>query len=349
MTLPEAHPVAVHTRIGEVQVEERPVPKAEPGRVVVEVSHCGICGSDIHMIMEGWAKPGRVHGHEYSGVVAAIGDGVEGWQVGDEIVCGASPKCGRCPGCLAGRPSQCLNRDTIASDDHDGAYARYVSVDARCLLRVPEGLGLRDAALAEPLAVALHGITRSAIRAGQSSMVFGAGPIGALTAAVLVAQGIGPVTVVEPSPARQELARRLGVDQVLHPDELPTFGLHQPEELSSFASDVVFECSGRGAAMEVGLQQVARGGTFVMVGAGIEPPTFDGNRILLNEVTIVGSFIYDADGFERALEMLASGVLPTEVLIEPADVPLDGLLDAMEGLGSGRLAGKVMVAPGGAR
>ena len=116
------------------------MPRPEPGRVVVEVSHCGICGSDIHVIMEGWGKPGGVHGHEFSGVIAAVGDGVEGWAVGDEIVCGPSPKCGRCEGCRSGNPSQCANRDGVQSDHYDGAYARFASVDAASLLRIPAGL-----------------------------------------------------------------------------------------------------------------------------------------------------------------------------------------------------------------
>ncbi len=174
--LPTTHVVAVHERVGHIAVEERPVPRPEPGRVVVEVSHCGICGSDIHVIMEGWGKPGGVHGHEFSGVIAAVGDGVEGWAVGDEIVCGSSPKCGRCEGCRSGNPSQCTNRDGVQSDHYDGAYARFASVDAASLLRIPAGVTRREAALAEPLAVALHGITRSGITVGQSAMVFGAGP-----------------------------------------------------------------------------------------------------------------------------------------------------------------------------
>ncbi len=343
--IPSTHTVAVSGRPGQVAFVERDVPRPEAGRVIVEVSHCGICGSDIHMIMEGWGGPGIVHGHEYSGVIVAVGDGVDEWSVGDEIVCGSSPKCGRCEGCRAGRPSQCTQRDGIVADHYDGAYARFVSVDARSLLRVPDGLSLRDAALAEPLAVALHGITRSGIEVGRTAMVFGAGPIGALTLAALVARGIGPVTVVEPVESRQQLARDLGADHVLHPSELPTFGIHQPEDLSPLAVHVVFECSGKKAAMEAGLQQVARGGTMVMVGAGIEPPTFDGNRILLNELTVTGSFVYDADGFERALELLASGMLPTDLLIDPTDVPLLGLVDAMVELTRGDVAGKVMIVP----
>lgn len=345
-TLPDTHTVAVSGRPGEVRVEERAVPAAEPGRVLVEVSHCGICGSDIHMMMEGWGGPGIVHGHEYSGTIAAIGEGVEGWAVGEAIVCGASPRCGHCEGCRAGKPSQCANRDGIAGDPHDGAYARFVSVDARCLLRVPDGLALRDAALAEPLAVALHGITRAEVRTDDTVVVMGAGPIGALSVAALVAEGITDLTVVEPVPARRELARQIGAREVLHPDDLPTFGMHEPEVLSPVAAHVVLECSGKRTAMEAGLQQLRRGGRLVIVGAGMEAPRFDPNRILLNELTVTGSFVYDEDGFERALALLASGRLPTGALIEPSDVPLTGLVEAMESLVGGRLAGKVMVAPG---
>jgi (R,R)-butanediol dehydrogenase/meso-butanediol dehydrogenase/diacetyl reductase len=233
----------------------------------------------------------------------------------------------------------------VVADHYDGAYARFASVSADSLLRIPEGVTLREAALSEPLAVSLHGITRSGISVGQSAMVFGAGPIGALTLAALKAKGIGPVTVIEPGEARQQLAHDLGADEVLHPSELVSYGLHQPEEISPHAAHVVFECSGKKAAMEAGLQQVRRGGKLILVGAGIEPPTFDGNRILLNEITITGSFVYDADGFERALELLASGKLNTDLLIDATDVSLSGLQDAMVALAKGSIAGKVMVVP----
>jgi threonine dehydrogenase-like Zn-dependent dehydrogenase len=230
-------------------------------------------------------------------------------------------------------------------EGQDGAYAGYVRIDARSLLRVPPGLGLREAALAEPLAVALHGITRAQVRPGDSVMVFGAGPIGALSVAALVARGIGPVTVVEPGAGRQELARGLGADRVVHPADLPSFGIHQPEEIAPDAVHVVLECSGKRAAMEAGLQQLRRGGRLALVGAGIEAPRFDPNRILLNELTICGSFVYDEGGFPAALELLASGALPTDQLIDPTDVPLGGLRDAMASLLDGSIAGKVMVVP----
>lgn len=338
-------PVAVYRGGSEVVVEQRAVPAPAAGQVLVEVSHCGICGSDLHMMLDNWGKPGLVGGHEFSGIVAAVGDGVTDWSVGDEIVGGASPRCGRCRRCLAGQPSQCENRESSVAESTDGAFARFTLVDARSLLRLPAGLSSRDAALAEPLAVALHGITRSGIAAGDTAMVIGVGPIGALTIVALVARGLGPVTAVEPGDARRQLALDLGASHVFAPDELELYPMWEPERISPHAVDVVFECSGKKAAIHAGFNQLRRGGMLTMVGAGIEPPSFDPNRMILNELRICGSFVYDADGFEQALDLLTSGSLPTDVLIDPVDVPLDLLGDAMTDLAAGRIAGKAMVVP----
>lgn len=344
--LPEVMQAAVYQRPGEVVVEERPVPRPGPGEVLVEVDHCGICGSDIHLLYEGWAgKPGLIAGHEFTGTIAALGEGVDGWEVGETVVAGTSPKCGRCRRCLEGKPSQCEQRAGTIADGEDGAFARFVLLRTAALLRIPDGLTLREAALAEPLAVALHGITRSGVSQGDSVMVIGAGPIGALSVAVLVARGISPITVVEPGDRRKQLAKDLGADEVLDPSELEVFPLWEPERIAARAAHVVLECSGKRAAMEAGFHQLRRGGTLALVGAGMEPPTFDPNRFLLNELSVVGSFIYDKGGFEDALALLATDEFPTDLLIEADDVPLDRLSEALEGLANGRYAGKVMVIP----
>jgi threonine dehydrogenase-like Zn-dependent dehydrogenase len=343
--LPETMLAAVYRAPGKITVEERPVPSPGPGQIVVEVGHCGVCGSDVHLMIEGWGQPDTVGGHEFSGTVAAMGEGVSQWRVGDLVVGGPSPRCGTCRRCREGKPSQCEQRSVSVASHTDGAFARYALLDARAAVAVPAGIDARDAALAEPLAVALHGITRAQLERGDSAMVFGAGPIGALTVAALLAAGVEPVRVVEPNAGRRALAASLGAHEVLEPGDLETYPPWEPERISPRAVDAVLECSGKRPAMEAGLHQLRRGGRLVLVGAGMEAPKFDPNRLLLNELVVCGSFVYDADGFSRSLELLASGAIPASILVEPDDVGLDGLGEALSGLATGSLAGKVMVVP----
>jgi threonine dehydrogenase-like Zn-dependent dehydrogenase len=346
-TIPDTMSAVVYKGKGELTVEDVPVPSVGPVDVLIEVSHCGVCGSDLHMILDGWGRRGSIEGHEWSGVVVAVGDDVASWSVGDHIVGGPSPRCGECEPCRTGHPSLCSKRGTPGmGEGGQGAFARYMKTRENEILRIPAGLPLRDAALAEPLAVALHGITNSGIQPGERALVLGAGPIGALTIAALRALGIDDIKVSEPSPVRQELARRLGASVVIGPDELETPGPFDPGAVVDDAVDVVLECSGHGDAMEAGLAQLKRRGRLVLVGAGMASPRFDPNRILLNELTITGAFCYDADGFERSLALLVSGKLPLHELIDPVDVPLTGALDAMHALASGRIAAKVLIAPG---
>ncbi len=343
MSIPETMRVAVYTRPGEIEVEDRPIPAVDDHDVLLEVSHCGICGSDIHFVLEGWGHPGSIEGHEYSGRVVAVGDAVTSWKIGDEVVGGPSQRCGECEFCLAGRPSLCLGRGAAGEGPgSDGAFAEYIRVREQELLRVPDGVGLREAALAEPLAVALHGLTRGEVHAGQRVLITGAGPIGALSAAAAKLRGVTDIIVSEPHAERRALIERLGIVAIdpseLTPPPSPNYIVDEP-------FDVALECSGNAAAMELALTQLRRAGTLVFVGAGMKSPRLDGNRILLNELTVTGSFIYDADGFERALEMLADPAFPSAELIEADDVSLDGLLDALRGLVGGELAAKVMIVP----
>jgi threonine dehydrogenase-like Zn-dependent dehydrogenase len=164
-----------------------------------------------------------------------------------------------------------------------------------------------------------------------------------LIIAALRARGVDDVVVSEPAAQRRARALDVGAARAAHPDELEVQRL--PFRLVESPVDVVFECSGRPAAMESGLTQLKRAGTLVLVGTGLARPTFDHNRILLNELVVTGAFNYDAGGFDEALRLLESGALPVERLIEPEDVPLGGMLEALFELEHGVRAAKVMVAP----
>jgi 2-desacetyl-2-hydroxyethyl bacteriochlorophyllide A dehydrogenase len=329
---------------GDLRIEDRPIPPPRPGDVVVEVSHCGVCGTDLHMVVEGWGRPGSVGGHEWSGIVVATGPEVSGVAIGDAVVGGPPPGCGGCDLCRAGRSCLCLERGLPGSEGNDGAFAHFIRADARAVIPVPAGLDLRTAALAEPLAVAMHAVNRAGVQPGQRALVTGAGPIGTLAIVALRARGITDVVVSEPNPARQALARRLGAT-VVDPAafEIPTVA--EPSRIVDHPFDVAIECSGKRVAMETACAQLRRGGTLVLVGTGIDPPRFDPNRILLNELVITGAYEYDQHGVAEAVRLLATGEADVTELIEPADVGLDGLLTVMTDLAAGRIAAKVLVAP----
>ena len=336
-------PVAVYRDKGEIAVDFKPVPTPGEGEVLVEVSHCGVCGTDIHMVFEGWGRPGTVGGHEWSGRIAAVGPGAGSWTVGAAVVGGELVGCGTCAMCVAGRPSLCQRRPPVTGSGHDGAFAQYIVTSAAGLVPVDDRLPLRTAALTEPLAVAMHAITRSGVGPGARVLVTGAGPIGLLAVAALRAAGVDDVVVSEPAPSRRERALAVGASLAVTPAQLEIPAM--PMDLIDHPFDAVLECSGRADAMEVGLSQLGRGGRLVLVGTGMHAPRLDNNRILLNELVITGAYNYDGGGFTAALALLGSDALPVDLLIEPEDVPLSGLLDAMHKLASADLAGKVLVVP----
>jgi (R,R)-butanediol dehydrogenase/meso-butanediol dehydrogenase/diacetyl reductase len=336
---------AVYQGPGHLEVERRPVPSPGSTEVLIEVSHCGVCGTDLHAVLDGWGMVGTVGGHEYSGIVRAVGEGVDRWGTGDRVMTGWDPGCSACDPCRAGRTALCLDQPTPGTTEFQGAFAGFVLVDQRSLLAVPDGLSLRHAALAEPLAVAVNGIRRSGVMAGQRALVSGAGPIGSLTLAALLASGVDDVGVVEPGEARAELARRLGATVVKRPDDLDVPSIAEPGRIVDDAYDVVIETSGHRSAVEAGLAQLERMGTLVIVGSGIDPPHLDPNRILLNELVVTGSFAADEAGFTRSLELLTTEGFPTEVLLHPNDVGLNDLLDTMHDLARGEIAAKALVDP----
>lgn len=334
---------AVYRRKRELRIERRPTPNVGPEDVLIRVEYCGVCGTDLHLVMDGWGRPDSIGGHEYSGRIVRVGRDVVGFEIGEAVVGGPEPGCGNCEYCANGRTMLCTARSTPGVSEFQGAFAEYICVHRSQLLHIPEGLSLRDAALAEPLAVALHGITRSGIEPGQRALITGVGPIGMLTLAALRARGIDEITVSEPSSVRRELALKIGASDALAPEalEIPAmpFMLADP----GFAAS--FECSGKASAVEACLAMLRKGGTLVIQGTGAERATLDGHRILLNELVITGAYCYDDRGMEAALALLASGTLETELLLDPEDVPLRDLPQTIESLAAGKIAGKVMVVP----
>ena len=334
--------VAVYRGEGKVPVESFPIPPLDdPHDVLVEIAFSGICGTDLHAIVEavgiyGWGDPGFIGGHEWSGRVVALGEAVTSWQVGDRVTARSS-ECGSCPTCRAGRPSICRVR---RPDDGQGAFSQYMRRHEDSLIGLPDGLDLRAAALAEPLAVALHAVTRSKAEAGQRVLVTGAGPIGTLTVVALHSRGVDDVTVSEPNPLRRSIAQRLGA-KVVSPEELS----NMPGEGTGRRFDAVIETSGNPDAATGGFDCLVPGGFLVLVGVITRPTNLNVLRILTDEITVTGSALYDEGGIREAVDLLAAGRVPVHLLVEPTNISLDDVAEACAKLASGQLAGKVMVVP----
>lgn len=328
-------------------VEKLPNPTPGPTEVVLRVRFCGVCGSDLHLAqghrLQRVLPPGSVLGHEFSGEVAEAGPAVTGWRPGDRAAVVPYLPCGECEACGEGRPQVCwAPRVSVGLGAGPGAFAEYIAVDRAMLWPLPEGVGLRDAALAEPLAVAHHGVARSGLRAGQAAVVLGLGPIGALTLQVLRALGASPIIASEVSAFRRGLGARLGADIVVDP---------QAEDLAErvhsttgrLGVHAVFECTGRPEVAAQGLALLRPSGTLVVFGLGEEPFPVSSRRMVSRELTIRGAIGYS--GFlAPALRLLAEGRIDVEAIISRV-APLEELEANVRELVAGADLCKVLIAP----
>lgn len=193
-----------------------PVPKA--GKMVLEVAHAGICGSDLHMKEYGLAQPGTVFGHEFAGTIVGIGKDVTGWSIGDRVCALPLDPCNKCDACDVGLVGLCYTLSvTGTSLERPGAYAEYVSVSASLSLKLPAGVSFMEGAMVEPLAVAHHAVEMGSVDKDSVVLVIGAGPIGAGVSLFARMRGGRHVIVSERSPERRELVINLGASAVIDP------------------------------------------------------------------------------------------------------------------------------------
>ena len=196
-----------------MELQDIPKPEIKPGKVLIKVAYCGICGSDLPRYFEGGvhAFP-QVLGHEFSGTVEAIGEGVSTISVGEKVAVAPLVPCGTCENCQKGEPAMCTQYSFIGSREQ-GAMAEYVVVPEKNCVKVPDTLSLKEAALLEPLTVAIHGIERVRVPAGAEVLVLGAGTIGLLTVLALRAIGVGKIIVVDLNDKKLTLAKKIGADE----------------------------------------------------------------------------------------------------------------------------------------
>jgi (R,R)-butanediol dehydrogenase/meso-butanediol dehydrogenase/diacetyl reductase len=320
-----------------------PVPP-EPTDVVIRVSHVGLCGTDLHIVhgsMDARVATPLTFGHEMSGTIESLGSEVDGWSAGDRVSVIPLVSDGICPACRAGHGHVC-HRLRFMGIDSAGALQELWTVPAETLIRIPDAVSLRDAALLEPLAVAVHDVRRGGVGVGDDVMVLGAGPIGTLIA--LVARHAGAhVTLVEPDQGRRAAALDHGF-AVLDPAVADVAELTARRTEGSGA-DVVFEVSGAASAVLAATTYARVRGTVVIVAIHATPREVDLQRVFWRELTLVGARVYERRDFATAVNLLESGAVDVAPLISEVCAPED-VGEALAALDSGR-AVKVLVDVGG--
>lgn len=322
----------------DIRIEDVAEPELRPGTVAIDVAWCGICGTDLHEYLEGpifIPAHGHPHpltgedtpvtmGHEFSGTVSALGDGVDDLTVGDGVVVEPYVVCDECPPCREGNYHLCTRMGFIGLAGGGGGLSEKVVVPRRWVHPVGD-MPLDQAALIEPLSVAHHAVERSGARPGQTAVVGGSGPIGLLVAAVLRGMGV-TVIVSEVSAARIERAQGVA-DHVLNPRD-GAIGDRVRELTDGLGADLGFECAGVNAVLDDVLDAVRPAGVVVNVSIWGAPATVDMQKLVLKEIDLRGTIAYVRD-HAAAIALVQDGTVDLAPFIT-GRIALDDLVD--EGL-----------------
>lgn len=352
--LPKARTMTNHTSkaayyTGQKSFRVEDVAPTAPGfgEVLIDVAFCGVCGTDMHVYhgdMDGRVTTHRVIGHEMSGVLAALGEGVERLQVGQRVVVRPLTHCGDCPACRAGHTHICHKLKFLGLDA-DGAFQQKWTVPGHTIHVLPDGIDLKLAALIEPLAVACHDVRRSRLVAGETALVIGGGPIGMLIA--LVARHAGAdVVIAEISEHRLGVARGLGL--ATHDPKDGPVDAAIKTRTDGKGADVVFEVSGSRAGVEAMTAAAATRGRIVMVAINNTRPPVDLFQFFWRELEMLGARVYEPADYDQAIALVAANTLDLAPLI--TDIrDLEDIEQAFAGLDGSSLAMKTLINVGGSR
>ena len=336
--------VAMYYSVQDIRIEEMPVPSIGPGELLVRVRASGICGSDVMEWYRARSAP-LVLGHEIAGEVAAVGEGVRPFRVGDRVFVTHHVPCGQCRYCRQGHPSVC---DTLRRTHfHPGGFAEYVRVPQinveRGTLPLPEELSFDEGSFIEPVACVVRGQRMARVQAGQTVLVIGSGTAGLLHVQLARARGAGRVIASDINESRLRVARRLGADAAVPAADLPD-GLLAANE--GRLADVVVVCTGAVPALRQAVRSVDRGGTvlfFAPAPEGVEVaiPLFEFWR---DEVTVATSYAAGSEDIAEAIELLRTRrVRVEEMITHRLSLAEAGL--GFELVASGQEAIKVIIDP----
>ncbi|GAB3462360.1 alcohol dehydrogenase catalytic domain-containing protein [Kineococcus endophyticus] len=337
---------------GDLRMEDVPDPEPGPGEVLVDVRAAATCGTDLKSYRRGHPKlfpvlPSRF-GHEFAGVVRAVGDGVTGFSPGQRVVAANTAPCGHCWACTRGRLSLCENLEFL-----NGAFAEQVVIPAAIVARntyvMPDSLSFEAAAPLEPLATVVHGIDESGISLGDTVVVHGAGPIGLMFTRLATLRGASVVSV-DQTPWRLEQARAAGAVETIDLSDLPDpdsrVAAIKARTPGGRGADVSIEAVGLPAVWEQAVRTLRPGGTAVLFGGTPKgaPFSVDSSAMHYEEYTLKGVFHHTPDYVRTAVELLSTGKVDGTMLVTEVR-PLEALVDSLEDMAAGR-GSKFILQPG---
>lgn len=306
---------AVMTQPGQIEFREvaRPVPA--PNEVLIHVQRIGVCGSDIHVYHGKHPYTGYpvVQGHEVSGTVAEVGAQVHGFAPGDRVVFMPQVTCGKCYPCLTGNYHICDNLKVMGFQT-SGAGQEYFPVDAAMVLKVPEHVSLDQAAMVEPVSVAVHALSRYGDVADANVLVLGAGTIGSLVGQCAKAMGAAKVMITDLSEYKLDKARQCGFEKVVNPSK-EDLGQAVQEYMGMRKADVILECVGVQPTITSAVQVARKGSTIIVVGVFGQKPVVDLGLVQDHELSLIGTLMYQRKDYEKAIELVASGKLCLDQMI----------------------------------
>lgn len=326
----------------DIRVEEIDEPKVTKGNVKIKVKWCGICGSDLHEFLGGpiFIPVGQPHplskneapvvlGHEFSGEVVEIGDGVKNFKAGDRVVVEPMVVCGECPACKEGKYNLCSTLGFHGLCGSGGGLAEYTVFPEEYVHKLPDSMTYEQGALIEPMAVALHSIRIANFNVGDTAIVLGSGPIGLATIECLKSAGAKLVVVLQRKSIRQEYAKRAGADVVLDPNVVDI-----AEEVKKLTGgvgvDFAFETTGAKIGFDTGLNSLKYNGTMVITSIWEGDVTFNPNELVFTEKKIVGTLAYRHE-FPATMALMNDGRIKADGYITKK-VYLDDIVE--EGFGT---------------
>ncbi len=321
----------------DIRIEECPEPVPGPGEAKLRITGTSICATDIEEWQYGplWVQHGSpnpltgrqtplILGHETAGTVAELGEGVDNVSVGDRVAINTVLTCGTCFWCLRGQQAVCPNM-AVAGFMADGGLAEFMVWPAAKLVPMPDSISDVEGPLLEPATVAVHGVRRSGVRAGDNIAVLGCGTVGLLTVQVFKAAG-ARVIAMDVREQSLDLAIQLGADEVVNSSNETFAAARLLEITDGVGPDIVVESAGAKETPRMAIEWTRRGGTTLLLGIYSTTPEIDFNKVVGSEITVIGSVATSPGDLEAAVKLVAQGKIDVKPLIS-ATVPLSGAME----------------------